>query len=115
MTAAALVLFVVRLTGIIAIAAIAAIARRRAAAAEQHVIWMMALAGALVLPFAHVALPEWRIGPTVTPLHRFRRRHPWCETAASPQQTRQHRPTHVPSSRQRLAPIDLPRRCDRLT
>ena len=26
----------------------------------------MALAGALVLPFAHVALPEWRIGPIVT-------------------------------------------------
>ena len=68
MTAAALVLFVARLTGIIAIAAAAAIVRRRAAAAEQHIIWMSALASALLLPFAHFALPEWRIGPAIAGL-----------------------------------------------
>src|SRR5205809_6101022 len=68
MTAAALVLFVARLTGLIAVAAVAAIVRRRAAAAEQHIIWMAGLAAALLLPFAHFALPEWRIGPAIAGL-----------------------------------------------
>ena len=68
MTPAALVLFIARLTGIIVIAAVAAIVRRRAAAAEQHIIWMAALAGTLLLPFAHFALPEWRIGPAIAAL-----------------------------------------------
>ncbi len=68
MTAAALVFLAARLTGLIAIGAGAAVVRRRAAAAEQHIIWMAALAGALLLPVAHLALPEWRVGPAITGL-----------------------------------------------
>ena len=68
MTAAALVLVALRLTGLVGIAALAVAVRRRAAAAEHHFIWMTAICGALMLPFASRALPEWRIGPEIAGL-----------------------------------------------
>ena len=65
MTAAAFVLLALRLAGLVGIAAVAVTVRRRAAAAEHHFIWMTAIGGALLLPFATRALPEWRIGPAI--------------------------------------------------
>ena len=68
MTAAAFVLVALRLTGLVGIAAVAIAVRRRAAAAEHHFIWMTAIGGALLLPFATRVLPEWRIGPAIARL-----------------------------------------------
>jgi beta-lactamase regulating signal transducer with metallopeptidase domain len=101
MTAAALALLALRLTGVVAIASIASIVRKRAAAAEQHVIWIAALAGALLLPFAHFALPEWRIGPAIAGLDIVTPPH---STTSAVHVPREQRPSNAARSRPDDAP-----------
>lgn len=56
---------VVKATIILTGAAIAAFALRRRSAALRHLIWTLALASALLLPFLSMALPRWQL-PIVT-------------------------------------------------
>jgi HEAT repeat protein/beta-lactamase regulating signal transducer with metallopeptidase domain len=50
---------------VLAAAAVAALALRRASAALRHLIWTLALVSALLLPVLSIALPRWQL-PIVT-------------------------------------------------
>lgn len=63
MTLLALVSLALRITVIVGAAAIINTLRRRASASSRHWLWILALAGALILPFAQYAAPAVRILP----------------------------------------------------
>ena len=48
---------------LLAVACVGALAMRRAAASARHLVWLVALACALVLPVLSWALPQWRALP----------------------------------------------------
>src|SRR5688572_29347539 len=50
---------------ILAVAALAAVALRRASASARHFVWTLGLLSALVAPLLSVALPRWQV-PLVT-------------------------------------------------
>lgn len=52
---------VVKATLLLAVAALASAALRQASAALRHLIWTLALCGALVLPVLAIALPRWQV------------------------------------------------------
>jgi beta-lactamase regulating signal transducer with metallopeptidase domain len=53
---------VVKSSGIVAVAAVAAgLMRRKASAASRHLVWSLAVAGLLVLPVGSIVLPAWNI------------------------------------------------------
>jgi HEAT repeat protein/beta-lactamase regulating signal transducer with metallopeptidase domain len=56
---------VVKATLLLAVAAVASAALRQASAALRHLIWTLALCGALMLPVLAIALPRWQV-PFVT-------------------------------------------------
>jgi beta-lactamase regulating signal transducer with metallopeptidase domain len=53
--------FSLRVTALVVVAWLLAMALRRAAAAIRHVIWTSAIGAAALLPLLSVGLPEWRI------------------------------------------------------
>ena len=48
---------------LLAVAAVAALAMRKASAARRQLLWLVALAGLLLLPVASAVLPEWNVLP----------------------------------------------------
>jgi len=52
---------VVKATLMFAAASAAAFVLRKASAAVRHMIWMLALAGVVVLPILSIALPRWQM------------------------------------------------------
>ena len=48
---------------LLAVACVVALAMRRAPASARHLVWLAALACALVLPVLSWALPQWRALP----------------------------------------------------
>jgi beta-lactamase regulating signal transducer with metallopeptidase domain len=54
---------VVRTTAVLLLALGATTLLRRASAATRHLVWTVALAGVLVLPFLGRVVPEWRVVP----------------------------------------------------
>jgi HEAT repeat protein/beta-lactamase regulating signal transducer with metallopeptidase domain len=56
---------VAKATVLLAVAALASLALRRASAASRHLVWTLALVGALLLPILSLALPRWQL-PLVT-------------------------------------------------
>src|SRR5215510_12873774 len=53
---------VVKATVLLAMAGVLQAAmRRRASAAARHLIWSLAIASVLILPFASAALPRWNV------------------------------------------------------
>jgi HEAT repeat protein/beta-lactamase regulating signal transducer with metallopeptidase domain len=52
---------VVKATLLLAVAAVASTALRQASAALRHLIWTLALCGALALPVLAIALPRWQL------------------------------------------------------
>lgn len=56
---------IMKATLLLASAALAAVALRRASAAARHLVWTLALVSAMVLPALSIALPRWQI-PLVT-------------------------------------------------
>lgn len=56
---------VAKATVLLAVAALASLALRRGSAASRHLVWTLALVGALLLPILSLALPRWQL-PLVT-------------------------------------------------
>jgi beta-lactamase regulating signal transducer with metallopeptidase domain len=54
---------VARTTAVLLLALCATALLRRASAATRHLVWTVALAGVLVLPFLGRVVPEWRVVP----------------------------------------------------
>jgi beta-lactamase regulating signal transducer with metallopeptidase domain len=52
--------------GLLALAALAEFALRRASASLRHWVWLLALCGALMLPCLSHGLPQWRVLPAPT-------------------------------------------------
>src|SRR5919108_5768218 len=50
-----------KVTLLLAAAALATMALHRASAAVRHLFWTLALAGALFLPILSIALPRWQL------------------------------------------------------
>jgi beta-lactamase regulating signal transducer with metallopeptidase domain len=57
----------VKATLLVAVALVASLVWRRAAAATRHLIWALALGGVLVLPLAERAGPAWQVLPIAPP------------------------------------------------
>jgi hypothetical protein len=54
--------FAVKSTAIMAVAAVVAgLMRRRGSAASRHLVWVLAVAGVLILPIASIVVPSWEI------------------------------------------------------
>ena len=53
---------IVKATLLLATAGLASFILRRRSAAMRHVVWTLALVGALALPVLSIALPRWQIG-----------------------------------------------------
>src|SRR4029453_14358082 len=49
---------------LLGLAGVACLPLRRASAATRHLIWLSALAAALVIPVLSFYLPQWRVLPT---------------------------------------------------
>jgi beta-lactamase regulating signal transducer with metallopeptidase domain len=56
---------VAKATILLALAGVASVVLRRASAASRHLVWTLALVGALLLPVLSLALPRWQL-PLVT-------------------------------------------------
>ena len=52
---------VIRVTVILLAALITTRLMRRATAATRHLVWMLAVVGALLIPIATAIVPEWRV------------------------------------------------------
>ena len=48
---------------LLALAGLVTVGMRRTSAASRHAVWMLAMAGLLLLPLLSTTLPEWRVLP----------------------------------------------------
>jgi hypothetical protein len=55
----------VRSVAVLGLAGLAAVALRRGSAATRHWVWMLGVAGVLLLPMMTASLPGWRVLPPV--------------------------------------------------
>ena len=58
----------IKATAILTIAWAASTAMRRTSAAARHLVWLMAVAGVLILPALSVILPSWQVLPRNVPM-----------------------------------------------
>ena len=112
---------ILKATLLFALAAIAALALRRATAAARHLMWALALISALVLPVLSLALPRWQL-PLVTVAstslaveQESAAQPPLASAAIAPAPKRTHtdpptaaqsvgaRPVHTPAASARLS------------
>jgi HEAT repeat protein/beta-lactamase regulating signal transducer with metallopeptidase domain len=79
---------IVKATLVLAMAALAAIALRRASASTRHLVWTLGMLGALVAPVLSASLPRWelpivRLQPTAAAAPAFRGQTPASARAGS--------------------------------
>ncbi len=91
---------VARTTAVLLLALCATALLRRASAATRHLVWTVALAGVLVLPFLGRVVPEWRVVPVPAELAA-----PVAPVAESPQV---QAPLAEPVAQPRSAPESAP-------